>query len=56
MSILGQDERGEPFIELCRWHGKNSVSFYKWPSKFGGVDALLIFANECAAKKLRLLG
>jgi putative transposase len=27
---------------LCREHGINSATFYKWRSKFGGMDASLI--------------
>ncbi len=28
--------------ELCREHGISSASFYKWHSKFGGMDAALM--------------
>ena len=28
--------------ELCREHGMSNASFYKWRSKFGGMDASLI--------------
>lgn len=28
--------------ELCREHGISSATFYKWRSKFGGMDASMV--------------
>jgi putative transposase len=28
-------------LELCREHGISNATFYKWRSKFGGMDASL---------------
>ena len=42
MAILKQAEDGTPAPELCREHGISSATFYKWRSKFGGMDALLL--------------
>lgn len=42
MGILKQAEGGVPVTELCREHGMSNASFYKWRSKFGGMDASLI--------------
>lgn len=42
MGILKQAEGGVPVSELCREHGMSNASFYKWRSKFGGMDASLI--------------
>jgi len=28
--------------ELCRAHGISNATFYKWRSKFGGMDASLM--------------
>lgn len=28
--------------ELCREHGFSSATFYKWRTKFGGMDASLM--------------
>ncbi|OHY64411.1 transposase [Pluralibacter gergoviae] len=39
MSILKQAEAGTPVAELCREHG---ASFYKWRSRFGGMDASMM--------------
>ena len=38
MAILKQNEAGVPVPELCREHGISSASFYKWRSKYGGMD------------------
>jgi putative transposase len=42
IAILKQAEAGAPVPELCREHGMSSASFYKWRSKYGGMDASLI--------------
>ena len=42
ISILKQAESGTPIPELCREHGMSSAAFYKWRSKFGGMDASMI--------------
>ena len=42
ISILKQAENGSPAPELCREHGISSATFYKWRSKFGGMDASLM--------------
>lgn len=42
MAILKQAEVGTPIPELCRKHGMSSATFYKWHSKYGGMDASLM--------------
>jgi putative transposase len=42
LAISKQAEGGIPVTELCRQHGMSSASFYKWRSKYGGMDASLI--------------
>jgi putative transposase len=42
MSILKQAEVGVPVPELCRQHGMSSATFYKWRSKYGGMDASMV--------------
>lgn len=42
MAILKQNEAGVPVPELCREHGISSASFYKWRSKYGGMDTSLM--------------
>jgi putative transposase len=45
---LRQAEAGMPIKELGRKHGFSDASFYKWRSKYGGMDA-------SEAKRLREL-
>ena len=42
IAILKQAEGGSPIPELCREHGISNPTFYKWRSKFGGMDASLM--------------
>jgi putative transposase len=42
MSVLKQAEGGMAVPELCREHGISSATFYKWRSKFGGMDASMM--------------
>lgn len=42
LTILKQAENGTPVAELCREHGMSSAAFYKWRSKYGGMDASLM--------------
>ena len=42
MGILKQADGGVPVAELCREHGMSAASFYKWRSKYGGMDASMI--------------
>ena len=42
LAILKQAENGIPVTELCREHGMSSATFYKWRTKFGGMDASMM--------------
>ena len=42
LSILRQAEGGVPVPELCREHGMSNSAFYKWRSKYGGIDASMV--------------
>ena len=42
IAILKQAEGGSPVPELCREHSISNATFYKWRSKFGGMDASLM--------------
>jgi len=35
-------DAGSPVPELCREHGISNATFYKWSTKFGGMDAFLM--------------
>ena len=38
IGILKEQEAGMSTAEVCRRHGISSATFYKWKSKFGGLD------------------
>ena len=42
MAILKQAEAGTPVPVLCREHVMSSATFYKWRSKYGGMDASMM--------------
>lgn len=42
ITILKQAEAGSPVPELCRERCISNATFYKWRSRFGGMDASLI--------------
>lgn len=42
IAILKQAEAGTPVPELCREHGISSATFYKWRSKYGGMEASMV--------------
>jgi putative transposase len=42
IAILKQAEAGSPVPELCREHGISSATFYKWRSRFGGMDVSMM--------------
>lgn len=48
IGLLKQNEAGTLVSDLCREHNVSSATFYKWKSKYGGMDV-----NE--AKRLRAL-
>ena len=31
-----------PVAELCHKHGMSNASFYKWPAKYGGMEASMV--------------
>ena len=39
VGILKEAEAGTPVPELCRTHGVGQSTFYKWRSKYGGMEA-----------------
>ena len=42
LSILKQADSGIPVPQLSREHGMSSAIFYKWWSKYGGMDTSLM--------------
>lgn len=48
IGILKEQEAGMAMAEVCRRHGISPATFYKWKSKFGGMEV-------SEAKRLRAL-
>jgi putative transposase len=42
MAALKQAESGIPVPQICRELGISSATFYKWRSKFGGMDVSMM--------------
>lgn len=42
INILKEAESGISVPELCRKHGICSATFYKWRSKYGGLDVSMV--------------
>lgn len=55
MNILKQAEVGTPVPTLCREYGMSSATFYKWRSKYGGMDvSMMTRLKELEAENSRL--
>ena len=39
VSILGEADAGLKVNDLCRKHGISAATYYKWKSKYGGMEA-----------------
>jgi putative transposase len=56
IAILKQTKAASPVPELCREHGISNATFYKWNSKFGGMDvSLMARMNELEEEENRRL-
>ena len=42
IAVLKQAQAGASVPELCREHGISSATFYKWRSKFGGMEVSMV--------------
>lgn len=55
INILKLAENGMPITEVCRSHGISSATFYKWRSKYGGMDvSMLSQVKQLEAENNRL--
>ena len=52
---MRQAESGVPVSELWCEHGMSSASFYKWRSKYGGMDASMVSQMKAMADENRRL-
>jgi len=48
IGILREQEAGQRTADVCRRHGVSEATFYKWKSKYGGMDV-------SDAKRLKVL-
>lgn len=55
LGVLKQAEAGTPVPELCRTHNISSATFYKWRSKYGGMDASMISQMKALEEENRRL-
>jgi putative transposase len=55
MSILKQASNGVPVANILREHNISSATFYKWRSRYGGMDLPMITKlKELEAENTRL--
>jgi len=58
IGILREQESGQKTADVCRRHGVSAATFYKWKSKFGGMevsDAKRLKALETENARLKKL-
>ena len=55
VAVLRQAEGGVAVPELCREHGISSATFYKWRSKYGGMDASMMSQMKALEEENRRL-
>ena len=55
IGILKQAEAGRTVVELCREQGITETTFYRWRSKYGGLETSdLVRLKELEAENARL--
>ena len=42
VTILKEQESGLKVTDICRTHGISAATFYKWRSRYGGMDASML--------------
>lgn len=55
IGVLKQAGAGSAVPDLCREHGISSATFYKWRSKFGGMDASMVSQMKALEEENRRL-
>ena len=58
IGVLKEHQAGMSAVDLCRKHGISDATFYKWRSKYGGMevsDARKLRALEAENAKLKKL-
>ena len=55
IGILKQSDSGVPVAEFCRQHGMSWATFYKWRSKYGGMDVSMMSEKKALEDENRRL-
>ena len=42
VTILKEQDSGLKVTDICRTHGISAATFYKWRSRYGGMDASML--------------
>ncbi len=42
VAVLKQQDTGMKVADICREHGISAATFYKWRSRYGGMDASML--------------
>ena len=53
--ILKEAENGRSVSDLCREYSMSSAAFYKWRTKYGGMDASMISEMKSLEEENRRL-
>jgi putative transposase len=55
VAVLKEADAGKPIKEICRSYGISDATYYKWKSKYGGMEASdLRRVKELEAENARL--
>ena len=42
MAVIKQNDKGTIVADICHEHSVSQAQFYKWRSKYGGMDASMV--------------
>ena len=55
VGLIKRAEAGEPVASLCREAGIRAATFYKWRSKYGGMDVSMLARVKALEEENRRL-
>ncbi len=56
IAILRDQEAGQKTVDVCRRHGISEATFYKWKSKYGGLEVSDAKRLQALSAERRRLG
>ncbi|WP_410492783.1 transposase [Chryseobacterium sp. VAUSW3] len=56
MKVLSEQIQGKTVNEISRQHGNSQPTFYKWKSKYGGLDVQQLAKMKELQKGIRVVG